>query len=372
MQGGRYRLERPLGHGGMATVYLAQDEELHRPVAIKLLAENLAGDAAFRERFLREARLAARLSHPNVVAVYDAGEAEDGRPYIVMEYVPGTTLAELGRVPPDEAVGLAVQACRGLAHAHSAGLVHRDVKPQNLLLREDGTVNVADFGIARAAETTALDPGRHGARHGRLPLAGAGARRGSDGGRGHLLARRRALRAAGRAGRRTSSTRSPIWRPSRPPARSRRSASSRRKCRGASRTRSCARSRATPPTARPRRPRSRTSSGAPTSRPCRCTRRRESPAARAGVPSALGRPGGGADPRRNRARIRPRHPRRLEPGAEARQTVVRPIPRGTTPSSRQRRSRRGCGLELLGRSRLRWPKETPSRTSAICTSSRAL
>ena len=154
--GGRYRLERPLGHGGMATVYLAQDEELHRPVAIKLLAENLASDAAFRERFLREARLAARLSHPNVVTVYDAGEAEDGRPYIVMEYVPGTTLAELGRVPPDEAVGLAVQACRGLAHAHSAGLVHRDVKPQNLLLREDGTVKVADFGIARAAETTAL------------------------------------------------------------------------------------------------------------------------------------------------------------------------------------------------------------------------
>ena len=127
-----------------------------RPVAIKLLAEHLASDTAFRERFLREARLAARLSHPNVVTVYDAGEAEDGRPYIVMEYVPGTTLAELGRVPPVEAVGLAVQACRGLEHAHSAGLVHRDVKPQNLLLREDGTVKVADFGIARAAETTAL------------------------------------------------------------------------------------------------------------------------------------------------------------------------------------------------------------------------
>src|SRR4051812_45709830 len=153
---GRYRLERPLGHGGMATVYLAQDEELHRPVAVKLLAENLAGNADFRVRFLREARLAARLSHPNVVSVYDAGEAEDGRPYIVMEYVPGRTLGELGRVSPDEAVELAVQACRGLAHAHAAGLVHRDVKPQNLLLRDDETVKVADFGIARAAETTAL------------------------------------------------------------------------------------------------------------------------------------------------------------------------------------------------------------------------
>jgi serine/threonine-protein kinase len=152
----RYRLERPLGHGGMATVYLAQDEDLHRPVAVKVLAENLAGDAALRERFLREARLAARLSHPNVVSVYDAGETEDGLPYIVMEYVPGTTLAELGRVPPHEGVELMLQACRGHAHAHAAGLVHRDVKPQNLLLRDDGTVKVADFGIARAAETTAL------------------------------------------------------------------------------------------------------------------------------------------------------------------------------------------------------------------------
>jgi serine/threonine-protein kinase len=154
--GGRYLIERPLGHGGMATVYLAHDEELHRPVAVKLLAENLAGDAAFRERFLREARLAARLSHPNVVSVYDAGETEDGRPYIVMEYVPGSTLAGLGPIAPGEAIELAAQACRGLAHAHAAGLVHRDVKPQNLLLREDGMVKVADFGIARAAETTAL------------------------------------------------------------------------------------------------------------------------------------------------------------------------------------------------------------------------
>jgi serine/threonine-protein kinase len=158
--GGRYRLERELGRGGMATVYLARDTELDRPVALKILAESLAGDAAFRKRLLREARLAARLSHPNVVNVYDVGESEDGRPYVVMECVEGVTLAELlnerGRLPADEAVGLAVQACRGLAHAHAAGLVHRDVKPQNLLLREDGTLKVADFGIARAAESTAL------------------------------------------------------------------------------------------------------------------------------------------------------------------------------------------------------------------------
>jgi serine/threonine protein kinase len=140
----------------MATVYLAHDEELDRAVAVKLLAPHLAGNADFRARFLREARLAARLSHVNVVSVYDVGEADDGRPYIVQEYVEGTTLAGQGPVAPDEAVGLVVQACHGLAHAHAAGLVHRDVKPQNLLLRTDGTLKVADFGIARAAETTAL------------------------------------------------------------------------------------------------------------------------------------------------------------------------------------------------------------------------
>jgi serine/threonine protein kinase len=160
VSGGRYRVEQPLGHGGMATVYLAHDEELDRPVAVKLLAENLADDAALRKRFLREARLAARLSHPNVVSVYDAGETDDGRPYIVMEHVEGVTLADVLRerraLPAGEAAGLAVQACRGLAHAHAAGLVHRDIKPQNLLLRPDGTLKVADFGIARAAETTAL------------------------------------------------------------------------------------------------------------------------------------------------------------------------------------------------------------------------
>jgi eukaryotic-like serine/threonine-protein kinase len=157
--GGRYRLERPLGHGGMASVYLARDSELDRPVTVKLLAENAAGDDGLRERFVREARLAARLSHPNIVSVFDAGE-DGGRPYIVMEHVEGETLAELlagrGRLPADEARGLVLQAARGLAHAHAAGLVHRDIKPQNLLLRDEGTLKIADFGIARAAEGTAL------------------------------------------------------------------------------------------------------------------------------------------------------------------------------------------------------------------------
>jgi serine/threonine-protein kinase len=152
---GRYRIERTLGYGGMAVVYLAHDEELRRLVAIKVLAEHLSGDSAFRERFLQESRLASRLSHPNVVQVYDAGEAE-GRPYIVMEYVEGDTLAERGKLAFEDAVPLALQACAGLQHAHAAGLVHRDVKPANLLVREDDVLKIADFGIARAAELTRL------------------------------------------------------------------------------------------------------------------------------------------------------------------------------------------------------------------------
>ncbi len=156
---GRYEIEETLGHGGMAIVYLARDAELERPVALKLLAANLAGDADFRERFVREARLAARLSHPNVVQVYDAGE-EGGVPFIVMEYVPGETLAALrgrrGKISPAESAALARQAALGLEHAHGAGLVHRDVKPQNLLLRDGGLLKITDFGIARAAESTRL------------------------------------------------------------------------------------------------------------------------------------------------------------------------------------------------------------------------
>ena len=156
---GRYRVEDMLGSGGMALVYRARDEELDRPVAIKVLADNLAADDAFRKRFVREARLAAQLAHKNVAQVYDSGEA-DGRPYIVMEYVEGETFAELlarrGRIPPAEAIQLALQVCAGLEHAHRAGLVHRDIKPQNLLISGDGTVKIVDFGIARSSHGTRL------------------------------------------------------------------------------------------------------------------------------------------------------------------------------------------------------------------------
>ena len=157
--GGRYELVGPLGHGAMATVDLAHDVELDRSVALKRLAENLARDEELERRFLREARLAARLSHPNVVRVFDVGE-DGGRPYIAMEYVAGETLAELiarrGRLPAVEAARLGTQMCAGLAAAHAAGLVHRDVKPQNLLLGTDGVLKLGDFGIAAGHEGTRL------------------------------------------------------------------------------------------------------------------------------------------------------------------------------------------------------------------------
>jgi serine/threonine-protein kinase len=157
--GERYELKDRLGHGGMATVYSARDLKLERDVAIKLLADNFAGDDEVRRRFSREARLAAKLDHPNIVQVFDVGE-DDGRPFIVMEQVEGGTLDDRlsGRrrsIATNESLRLLSQLCDGLGHAHSKKLVHRDIKPQNLLLREsDGCLKITDFGIARAAEET--------------------------------------------------------------------------------------------------------------------------------------------------------------------------------------------------------------------------
>jgi serine/threonine protein kinase len=154
----RYRLEGRLGVGGMATVQLAFDTRLERNVAVKLLAEHLAEDASFISRFRREALSAARLVHPNVVQVFDFGSDDaSGRQYIVMEYIDGQSCAEIlrdrGHLPPGEAVEILAQACRGLDYAHRNGVVHRDVKPGNLLrTREGGMVKLADFGIAKAAE----------------------------------------------------------------------------------------------------------------------------------------------------------------------------------------------------------------------------
>jgi serine/threonine-protein kinase len=152
---GRYRLESKLGSGGMSTVYLAMDEVLDRPVAIKLLHREISEEADQLERFRREARAAARLSHPNLVGVIDAGE-DDGRPYIVFEYIKGRTLKrrlqDEGRLPVDEAVAYAIEIGRGLTAAHARKLVHRDVKPQNVLIDPEGRAKVTDFGIARSLE----------------------------------------------------------------------------------------------------------------------------------------------------------------------------------------------------------------------------
>jgi eukaryotic-like serine/threonine-protein kinase len=158
---GRYRIEGRLGVGGMSTVQLAFDQRLERYVAIKLLAEHLADDPTFVSRFRREALAAARLVHPNIVQVFDFGFDERQRQhFIVMEHVPGHSCAELlrdhGRMEVDQAVDVITQACRGLDYAHRNGVVHRDVKPGNLLVSDSDVVKLADFGIARATDQSSI------------------------------------------------------------------------------------------------------------------------------------------------------------------------------------------------------------------------
>jgi serine/threonine-protein kinase len=156
---GRYRLEARIGAGGMSTVYRALDETLQRRVAIKLMNREVATDSDQLERFRREARAVAQLSHPYVVGVIDAGE-DAGRPYIVFEYVEGETLKErirrLGRLPIAEAVAYSIEIARALGAAHARNIVHRDVKPQNVLIDEEGSAKVTDFGIARTLDEEGL------------------------------------------------------------------------------------------------------------------------------------------------------------------------------------------------------------------------
>jgi serine/threonine-protein kinase len=156
---GRYRLDAQIGTGGMSTVYRAFDSNLERRVAIKLLHREIAADSDQLERFRREARAVAQLSHPHIVGVIDAGE-DEGRPYIVFEYVEGATLKErirhLGRLPVDEAIAYAIEIARALGCAHAHGIVHRDVKPQNVLVDEEGSAKVTDFGIARSLNEEGL------------------------------------------------------------------------------------------------------------------------------------------------------------------------------------------------------------------------
>ncbi len=151
---GGYRIETRVGRGGMGVVYLAEQLRLKRRVALKLLAPDLAGDERFRERFLRESELTASLDHPNVVDIYDAGEV-DGLLYLAMRYVDGTdlgtVLAQEGRLEPERAIAIVGPVADALDAGHALGLVHRDVKPANVLLARDGGVFLADFGLTRYA-----------------------------------------------------------------------------------------------------------------------------------------------------------------------------------------------------------------------------
>jgi serine/threonine-protein kinase len=159
---GRYRIQRKLGMGGMANVYLAEDEVLGRRVAIKILNERHAGDEQFIERFRREAKNAASLSHPNIVSIYDRGEAE-GTYYIAMEYLDGRSLKELivarGPAPIPLAIDYARQILAALRFAHRHGIVHRDIKPHNVLVDAEGRLKVTDFGIARAGASQMTEAG---------------------------------------------------------------------------------------------------------------------------------------------------------------------------------------------------------------------
>jgi len=156
--GDRYRLERVIATGGMATVWLARDTQLDRDVAVKILSDVLAENPAYTERFRREARVAARLENPNLVRMFDySGQAE--RPYIVMEYVGGGTLADpiaAGNADAVDAERLAHELLTALAAIHQAGVVHRDVKPSNVLLDDEGGVHLTDFGIAQPEDATQL------------------------------------------------------------------------------------------------------------------------------------------------------------------------------------------------------------------------
>ncbi|MCW3009735.1 MAG: hypothetical protein JWO90_139 [Solirubrobacterales bacterium] len=157
---GRYRLDAQIGSGGMSMVFRAFDTVLERQVAIKLMHRDIAADSDQLERFRREARAVAQLNHPHVVGVIDAGEDGNGGAFIVLEYVEGETLKDRirrhGRLPVSEAVAYAIEVARALGAAHAQGIVHRDVKPQNVLIDEEGSAKVTDFGIARTLDQEGL------------------------------------------------------------------------------------------------------------------------------------------------------------------------------------------------------------------------
>ena len=204
--GGRYQVGELLGYGGMAEVHRGRDLRLGRDVAIKMLRTDLARDDTFQLRFRREAQNAASLNHPAIVAVYDTGEergsAGETLPYIVMEFVNGRTLKEVlaaeGRLMPRRALEITAEICSALEFSHRHGIIHRDIKPGNVMLTQNGQVKVMDFGIARALASGAstMTQTSRGHRHRAVPLARAGPRRGRRRALRRLRHRLRALRTA--------------------------------------------------------------------------------------------------------------------------------------------------------------------------------
>ena len=207
---GHYRVDVRIGSGGMGEVFRAFDTRLNRPVAVKLMRDAHTEQAAIVQRFLREARAASALNHPNIVTIHEVGETPSGELFIVQELIDGRTLRALieERQTLATTVDIGRQVARALGAAHAAGIVHRDVKPENIMVRADGYVKVLDFGLARVVDyqaARAIDHGQsehragNGAGHGRLHGAGAGARRPGRPGSRYLRARRRAVRDDRRA-----------------------------------------------------------------------------------------------------------------------------------------------------------------------------
>ncbi|HEX6309004.1 MAG TPA: serine/threonine-protein kinase, partial [Longimicrobiales bacterium] len=159
---GRYRVVRVLGRGGMGVVYLAHDPRLDRSVALKLLPPHLGMDATARQRFENEAKAASALDHPNIVTVYEIGDTPDGSIFIAMAFCEGTTLRDMldaGPLPVPRAIELTTQIAHGLAAAHRRGIVHRDIKPGNIMVAADGTARIVDFGVAKTGSGAPVEPG---------------------------------------------------------------------------------------------------------------------------------------------------------------------------------------------------------------------
>ncbi len=195
--GHRYRVAKLLGRGGMGAVYRCHDLELDRDVALKLIRPEIAEDPATLDRFRREIQLSSRVTHRNVLRVYDLGEVEGIR-FLTMQYVDGDDLASLikreGRLPLPRVLSIFGEICKGLSAAHEQGVVHRDLKPQNIMLDAAGTAYVTDFGLAKSLAGTGLTETGSDPRDALLHVPGAGQGREGRSGLGHLLARRDPLR----------------------------------------------------------------------------------------------------------------------------------------------------------------------------------